>query len=235
MRRTLTALPVLILLAACQPAAPNTKEGPAEAPKAEAAPAAFTPPDLLPGTYKVDPDHSTIVFQVDHIGMSKFTAQFRDFTGSLVLDPKSPEASSVVVEVDVASLQTPVRVSAPDFDKTLTGPDWLDGGAHPKITFKSTKVTRTGPDTADIAGDFTLKGVTKPIVLKAKFNSGWKPNAVDGARVGFSATTSFKRSDFGISYGIPAPGTKMGVSDEVQVAIETEFTQGKPTGTPPAH
>lgn len=231
MRRTLTALPVLILLAACQPA---TK--PVEAPKTEAAPAAFAPPDLLPGTYKVDPDHSTIVFRVDHIGMSKFTAQFRDFTGDLVLDPKSPEASSVVVAVDVASLKTPVRVSAPDFDKTLTGPEWLNGGAHPKITFKSTKVTRTSPDTADITGDFTLNGVTKPIVLKAKFNGGYKPNAMDGARVGFSATTSFKRSDFGIAYGIPAPGTKMGVSDEVEVAIETEWTQGKPTGEPmPAH
>lgn len=229
MRRTLTALPVLILLAACQPAAK-----PSEAPKAEAAPAAFTPPDLLPGTYKIDPDHTTIVFRVNHIGMSNFTAQFRDFSGQLVLDPKSPEASSVVVDVEVASLQTPVR-SVADFDKTMTGPEWLDGGKHPKITFKSTKVTRTGPDTADIAGDFTLKGVTRPIVLKAKFNSGWKPNAVDGARVGFSATTSFKRSDFGISYGIPAPGTNMGVSDEVQVAIESEWTQGKPTGTPPAH
>lgn len=232
MRATLTALPVLILLAACQPAAETkTTTTQTTAP----APAAFTPPDLLPGTYKIDPDHSTIVFRVDHVGMSNFTAQFHDFTGALVLDPANPEASSVDVVVDVASLRTPVR-SVPGFDQTLTGPEWLDGGAHPKITFKSTKVTKTGPDTADITGDFTLKGVTKPIVLKAKFNSGYKPNAMDGARVGFSATTSFKRSDFGISYGIPAPGTKMGVSDEVQVAIETEFTQGKPTGEPmPAH
>ena len=226
MRRLLTALPVLILLAAGPSAA-----APAEAPKA----GAVTAPDILPGTYKVDLDHSTVVFRVDHIGMSNFTAQFRDFTGALTLDPANPEASSVAVDIDVASLQTPVR-SVPGFDKTLTGPDWLDAGAHPKISFKSTKVTRTGPDTADITGDFTLKGVTKPIVLKARFNGGWKPNAYDGARVGFSATTSFKRSDFGIAYGVPAPGTKLGVSDEVQVAIETEWSQGKPTGEPgPSH
>lgn len=228
MRRLLTALPVLIMLAAGQSAA-----RPADAPKAETPAAAA--PDILPGTYKVDLDHSTIVFRVDHIGMSNFTSQFRDFTGALSLDPANPEASSVTVEIDVASLQTPVR-SIPGFDKTLTGPDWLDGGKHPKITFRSTKVTRTGPDTADITGDFTLKGVTKPIVLKAKFNGGWKPNAYDGARVGFSATASFKRSDFGIAYGVPAPGTKLGVSDEVQVAIETEWSQGKPTGEPaPSH
>lgn len=228
MRRLLTALPVLILLAAGQSAA-----RPADAPKAEAPAAAA--PDILPGTYKVDLDHSAIVFRVDHIGMSNFTSQFRDFTGALSLDPANPEASSVTVEIDVASLQTPVR-SIPGFDKTLTGPDWLDGGKHPKITFRSTKITRTGPDTADITGDFTLKGVSKPIVLKAKFNGGWKPNAYDGARVGFSATASFKRSDFGIAYGVPAPGTKLGVSDEVQVAIETEWSQGKPTGEPaPSH
>ncbi|WGM40323.1 YceI family protein [Caulobacter sp. NIBR1757] len=226
MRRLLTALPVLILLAAGPSAAK-----PAEAPKAGAVAA----PDILPGTYKVDLDHSTVIFRVDHIGMSNFTAQFRDFTGALTLDPVSPEASSVTVDIDVTSLQTPVR-SIPGFDKTLTGPDWLDGAAHPKITFKSTRITRTGPDTADITGDFTLKGVTRPIVLKAKFNGGWKPNAYDGARVGFSATTSFKRSDFGIAYGVPAPGTRLGVSDEVQVAIETEWSQGKPTGeAAPSH
>lgn len=226
MRATLTALPVLILLAACQPA-PNA---PAEAaPKAAAASADFKAPDLLPGTYNVDPEHTTVLFRVDHVGMSKWTAQFRRFDATLVLDPKSPEASSVVAEIDAASVDSKTSPSLA-FDKALAGPDWLDAGAHPKITFKSTKVTLTGPNTADITGDFTLKGVTKPVVLKAKFNDGYKPNAMDGARVGFSATTTFKRSDFGISYGIPAPGTKMGVSDEVEVIIETEFTQGKPTG-----
>ncbi|MDB5468563.1 MAG: hypothetical protein JWR84_123 [Caulobacter sp.] len=230
MRRSLTALPVLILLAACQPGGK-----PAETPKAETAAPAAPAPDLLPGAYRIDPDHTTILFRVDHIGMSNFTGQFRKVDASLVLDPKNPEASSIVADIDVASLSTNVQVS-PGFDATLTGPEWLDGGAHPKITFKSTKVTKTGPDTADVAGDFTLKGVTRPVVLKARFNSGYKPNAMDGARIGFSATTSFKRSDFGISYGVPAPGTKMGVSDEVQVIIETEFTQGKPTGEPmPAH
>jgi polyisoprenoid-binding protein YceI len=230
MRRTLTALPVLILLAACQPAPQEASSKSAEA--AKTAPADFKAPDLLPGTYKVDPEHTTILFRVDHVGMSKWTAQFRKFDASLVLDPKSPEASSVIAEIDAASLDSKTSPSLA-FDKTLAGPEWLDVGTHPKISFKSTKVTLTGPNTADIAGDFTLKGVTRPIVLKARFNDGYKPNAMDGARVGFSATSSFKRSDFGISYGIPAPGTKMGVSDEVEVIIETEFTQGKPTAEAP--
>ncbi|NBB17268.1 polyisoprenoid-binding protein [Caulobacter sp. SLTY] len=226
MRRTLTALPLLILLAACQPAEGAKTKAPKPAPAAPA-------PDLLPGTYRIDPEHASVLFRVDHVGMSKWTAQFRKFDASLVLDPKNPEASSVTAEIDVASLDSKTS-PALAFDKELTGPDWLDAGAHPKITFKSTKVVRTGGATADVTGDFTLKGVTKPVVLKVTFNDGYKPNAMDGARVGFSATTRFKRSDFGISYGIPAPGSKMGVSDEVEVIIEAEFMQGKPTGeTPP--
>ncbi len=230
MRRTLIALPVLILLVTGQ-----TFAGSADTAQAQTALAPFKAPDLLAGTYRIDPEHTTILFRVDHVGMSKWTAQFRTFDASLVLDPKRPDASTVTAEIDVASLDSKTS-PALAFDKVLTGPDWLDAGAHPKITFKSTKVTMTGPDTADITGDFTLKGVTRPVVLKAKFNDGYKPNAMDGARIGFSATTRFKRSDFGISYGIPAPGSKMGVSDEVEVIIETEFTQGKPTGEPmPGH
>ena len=230
MRRTLIALPVLILLATGQ-----TVAGPADTAQAQSAAVAFRTPDRLAGTYRIDPEHTTILFRVDHVGMSKWTAQFRNFDASLVLDPKRPDASTVTAEIDVASLDSKTS-PALAFDKALTGPDWLDAGAHPKITFRSTKVTMTGPDTADITGDFTLKGVTKPVVLKAKFNDGYKPNAMDGARIGFSATSRFNRSDFGISYGIPAPGSKMGVSDEVEVIIETEFTQGKPTGEPmPGH
>jgi polyisoprenoid-binding protein YceI len=83
----------------------------------------------------------------------------------------------------------------------------------------------TGPDTAKITGDLTLHGVTKPITLDAKFNGGYAGNMYDpSARIGFSANGVFKRSDFGITIGIPAPGTNMGVFDDVSVAIETEFS-----------
>ncbi|HYE47062.1 MAG TPA: YceI family protein [Caulobacter sp.] len=222
MRSVLIALPVLAALAACQPA---PAKGPAK-------PAATTPAnpaaDIPPGAYKIDPEHTTVLFRVDHIGMSKFTAQFRRFDATLTLDPKTPENSSLVAEIDTASLDTKTS-PALAFDKMITGPDWLGAEAHPKITYRSRSIEKTGPDTARIIGELTLKGVTKPVVLEAKYNGGYAPNGMDpsGSRIGFSATGSFKRSEFGISAGIPAPGSKMGVSDEVEVIIETEFTQPK--------
>ena len=80
-----------------------------------------------------------------------------------------------------------------------------------------------------ITGDLTLRGVTKPVVLEAVWDGGYKPNAMDpGGRVGFSAHGKFKRSGFGIRYGLPAPGAAMGVGDEVEVIIETEFTMVNP-------
>jgi polyisoprenoid-binding protein YceI len=76
-----------------------------------------------------------------------------------------------------------------------------------------------------ITGDFTLHGVTKPVVLNATYNGGYAGHPFDPhARIGFSATGKLKRSDFGVAYGIPAPGTTMGVGDDVDIVIETEFS-----------
>ncbi|MDB5663406.1 MAG: polyisoprenoid-binding protein, partial [Sphingomonas bacterium] len=78
---------------------------------------------------------------------------------------------------------------------------------------------------ARITGELTLHGVTKPVTLDAKYNGGWAGIDMDPhARIGFSATGSFRRSAFGVSFGVPAPGTNMGVGDEVQIAIEAEFS-----------
>ncbi|MEO8115091.1 MAG: YceI family protein, partial [Phenylobacterium sp.] len=114
------------------------------------------------------------------------------------------------------------------------GKDWFDAAKYPQITFRSTKVQVTGPNTAKVTGDLTLHGVTKPVTLDATFNGGWAPSAFDGARAGFSAQGSFKRSDFGMGNGVPAPGATLGVSDEVQVTIETEFHMGGPVAPAPA-
>ena len=94
------------------------------------------------------------------------------------------------------------------------------------MTFTSTAVALTGADTADVTGDLTLHGVTRPITLAVTFNGGYGAFAMDpsGARIGFSATGKLNRSDFGIGFGVPAPGTTFGVGDEVQIIIETEFT-----------
>jgi polyisoprenoid-binding protein YceI len=217
---TLLAAAAVMALAACsQPAAP------AKAP-APAAPAAPKPGAGLPaGEYRLDPSHASLTFRVDHLGFSHYTARFTTFDAALNLDPANPAAASLTAEVDAGSLQTDNKVPDINFNDTLKGESWLNAAAYPKMTFRSTKLTMTGPDTATVTGDFTLRGITKPVTLQAKFNGGYASNPYDpgGSRIGFSARGELKRSDYGISFGVPAPGTTMGVSDAVEIIIEAEF------------
>jgi polyisoprenoid-binding protein YceI len=183
------------------------------------------------GTYTLDKNHSTLVFRINHLGFSLYTAQFSRLDGKLAFDPAHPEAMRVTATIDPTSLEQPLP--PPGFRKTLLGPNWLDAGKYRTIAFRSTKVERTGPNTARVTGALTLHGVTRPIVLQATFNGGYAANAFDGARVGFSAHGAFSRSAFGIGFGLPAPGTNMGVGDRVEVSLETEWNSGKPTRPAP--
>ena len=187
--------------------------------------------DAPAGAYKLDPAHSTVVFRLSHLGFSKYTASFAKLEGRLTYDPAHPDQIQVSAVIDPKSLTLPTPPAG--FHDTLTGKDWLDAAKYPTITFRSTKVTPTGANTAKVTGDFTLHGVTKPVVLDATFNGGYAANAYDGARVGFSGKTTIRRSDYGMGYGIPAPGTNMGVGDELDVSIETEWSSGKPVAAAP--
>jgi polyisoprenoid-binding protein YceI len=189
----------------------------------------ITPPgksDAPAGAYSLDRNHSTVVFRLSHLGYSRYTATFEAVEGTLQFDPAHPAAMKAEVKIDPKSLRLPFPPEG--FKDTLLGPNWLDAGKYPEITFRSTKVDVTGPNTARVTGDLTLHGVTKPVVLETTFNGGYKPSSFDpGGRIGFSAHTVFRRSDFGVKYGVPAPGTNLGVGDNVDVTIETEWG-GKP-------
>lgn len=224
----LLVLSVLAALAACSPKQETATEPAAE--PSQSAPAAAAPSegpvDVPAGTYTFDPSHTSILFRVDHLGFSNYTARFKKATAQLQFDPANLAASSVAVVVDAKSLETdypdPAKV---DFNAELLGETWLNGAKYPEITFRSTSVEPTGARTMRINGELTLRGVTKPMVLEARFNGGYRGHPMDpNARIGFSATGVLKRSEFGITYGIPAPGTKFGVSDEVNVIVETEFS-----------
>jgi polyisoprenoid-binding protein YceI len=232
------ALAVLALAACSQkPAggnatASNTTPAAAAPPKGE--PVVPGPPGKTTapaGAYTLDPAHSTVVFRLSHLGFSKYTGGFSKLDGTLNFDPAHPEAMKVEANIDPKSLTLPAPPKG--FHDTLLGKDWLDAAKYPEITFRSTSVQVTGPASAKVTGDLTLHGVTKPVVLDATFNGGYAANAFDGARAGFSGKTTIRRSDFGISYGIPAPGTNMGVGDNIDVLIETEWNSGKPTGPAP--
>jgi polyisoprenoid-binding protein YceI len=188
---------------------------------AATAPAAPQPPA---GAYAIDPAHTSVTFRVSHLGFSHYTARFSKIGGRLKFDPAHPAAMAVEASIDPMSLalNTPPK----GFHEELMGKGWFEAAQFPKMTFKSTRVEVTGANTARVTGDFTLHGVTKPVTLDVIYNGGWPANAYDGPRVGFSGHTVLKRSAFGISQGIPAPGTNMGVSDDVDIAIEAEFSGG---------
>ena len=187
-------------------------------------PAATT--NVPAGAYTLDRTHASLIFRVNHLGFSNYTARFKRFDAKLQFDPANLAASKVTASVDVDSLETdfpdPARL---DFNAVLKGAAWLDVAQFPRMEFASSHIDVTGVNTLRIHGDLTLHGVTRPIVLEATFNGGYAGHPMDpNARIGFSAQATLKRSEFGIAYGIPAPGTTMGVSDEVAVVIEAEFT-----------
>lgn len=203
------------------------------------APAPATPEastDGIPaGDYKLDPAHASLIFTVSHLGFSNYTAQFGKFSADLELDPANPGAAILNATVDPASLQ--LNNPPKGFLQELTGDQWIDAKAFPQITFKSTHVAVTGKNAADVTGDLTLHGVTRPVTLQMTYNGGYAGHVYEPkARIGFSARGVFKRSDFGISQGVPKPGSNMGVSDDVSVRIEAEFNgpawKDAPAATP---
>lgn len=217
----------LLGLAACtQQNQPSQAQEQTPAPQpAAAAPPANVAPDVPAGAYTLDKAHASLLFRVDHLGFSNYTARFKRFDAKLQFDPANLAQSSVTATVDTASLETDYpEPTKHDFNGQLTSEQWLSGAKFPQMTYQSTKVEVTGPNTVRIHGDLTLRGVTRPVVLEARFNGGYPGMDLDpNARIGFSAHGSLKRSEFGMGFGIPAPGSKFGVSDEVQIVIETEF------------
>jgi polyisoprenoid-binding protein YceI len=187
-----------------------------------AAPVTAQPADLgIPaGAYAGDPAHTSVTFKIGHFGLSFYTARFAKVSSDVTLDVEKPEASSVVVEIDARSVKTDFPFpEKTDFDKEIgTDPRFLDGNAHPVIRFVSKKIALTGDDTADLMGELTLRGVTKPVVLKATLNGAVASHPLRKVPMfGISATTTISRKDFGLTVYEGALG------DAVQVLIETEY------------
>lgn len=187
--------------------------------------AAAPPPAQPPaGQYHLDKSHTSVVFRVNHLGFSNYTAAFSRVDGKLQFDPARPAAMKVEATIDPTSLE--LNAPPPGFHKEMMGKSWFDAARFPTIGFRSTKVTPTGPRTAKVTGELTLHGVTRSVTLDVTYNGGYPPQSFDpgGARIGFSARGAFRRSAFGLSIGVPAPGSTFGVGDVVEVAIETEFS-----------
>lgn len=206
MRRLAAPLALTLLLAApavAQMVMPKEQPGKAD-PKAAKS-----------GKYKVDPFHTQVLFTVNHLGWTEYTGQFTNPTGTLTLDTRVPGNSKVEVSFPIDK----VRTSVGELDTGLAGNGFFDAAKFPNATFVSTRVTKTGASTANITGNLTIHGVTRPVVLHARFvGAGPEFWGDKKEAIGFAATVSVKRSDFGIAQGIPL------VSDKVDLVINAGFT-----------
>lgn len=239
MRRIIALAAVSTLaLAACgkpreaaapaEPAASAEAEtGPAPSPEAAAAATApveapFDVSMTVPGVYKSDTSHAYITFSYDHQGYSRPWLRWRSWSGDLTWNPAAPEQSSVTAVINVASIDSGVD----EFDEHLKSADFFEAEKYPQITFNSTSVTIDGPATAKVAGDLTIKGVTKPVTLDVKINRAADDNFAKGYKLGFSGKTAIKRSDFGVDKYTPFVG------DDVEIVVEAEFVMAKEAPAP---
>jgi polyisoprenoid-binding protein YceI len=184
-------------------------------PAASAAAASKEVTDLASGTYVVDKQHTFVTSRVLHMGVSFFVARFDAVDGTFTYDKAHPEAARVQASVDAGSMDVGADYSSKFAE------EFLDAPKNPKITFVSTAITPGTGNTGTMAGNLTLRGVTKPVTFNVTFNGvGKNPLPPFRTITGFTAVTTIKRSDFGsdfLSNGI--------VGDDVTITIEASFNK----------
>ncbi len=164
------------------------------------------------GTYAVDPNHTQVIWSVNHLGFNVYNGLFAGTTGTMTLDPAKPATATVVIQIPLDKVVT----TSDALTAHLKRPDFFDTARFPVATFKSTSVAVRGT-AATITGDLTLHGVTRPVTLEAHFVGAGDNPLSKAATVGFEATASIKRSDFGITFLVP------GVADRVDLRITAAF------------
>src|SRR5258707_6082348 len=171
------------------------------------------------GIWQFDPFHTQVEFSAKHLGMMTVRGNFTDVAATGTIDPAHPEASSVDVTIQTASIKTHHAVR----DNDLRSSNFLEADAHPAMTFKSTKIETTGEDRYALTGDLTIKGTTRPITLAVvKYGEFNDPHM--GHRIGYSAEGQINRKDFGMTFNALLDG-KWVVSDEIKINIEGEFVE----------
>ena len=180
--------------------------------------AAASLPAAAAESYAIDARHSQVVFGYTHFGFSKQTGMLRQVSGDVFYDPADPAKSSVTGTIPLEALDTGV----PDLDKDLKSPGFFDVAQFQAATFRSTRVEKTGPDALSVTGDLNLHGVTKPVTLAVKVLKVGEHPMKKVPMLGFDATATIKRSDFGIDRLVPA------VSDEIELHVAVEASQPAP-------
>ncbi len=173
------------------------------------------PAKVPAGAYVIEPAHTRVMFGVMHKGFTLYYGQFSNVSGTMSLDPKALAASKFDISVPTATVSTTNSV----LDGELRDPMWMDAAKYPTITFKSKSVKSTGPSTADVTGDFTFHGVTKPLTLKVKFNAAGPDPMSHKYTVGFGVTGRIKRAEYNFATEEPILG------DDVDLIISAAFVK----------
>jgi polyisoprenoid-binding protein YceI len=172
------------------------------------------PAEVRAGTYALDAAHGKITWSVNHLGFSTYYGQFVNVQAELKLDPANPSASTLTATIPL----TDVDSNSDGLDTHLQTADFFDTANHPTATFVSRSITidADDPNEADVLGDLTIRGVTRPVTMEVEFNQAG-PSMGNTYKVGFDGEATIKRSEFGVNYALPA------VSDEVKLHLEGEF------------
>ncbi len=170
---------------------------------------------LAAGSYQLDSRHTSVLFKINHLGFTDYVGRFNKMDAQLEFDPKQLHSAKLSAVIDIASID----VNNPDLEETLRGASWFEAEKYPQAVFTTTSVQPINENSADFSGDLSLHGVTRPFVLHVTFNGGGTDLLTGSYTLGFTASGQLSRSEFGISYLVPA------IADQVKIEVFAEFLQ----------
>lgn len=171
--------------------------------------------------WELDKAHSNIGFSVKHLVISKIKGKFDDYSGHVMFDGKNPENGSVEITIQMTSVNTDNQKR----DNHLKSSDFFEADKYPTMTFKSKKITKTGDNKYEIAGDLTIKDVTKEVTLDTEFN-GALTGPMGKTRAGFAAYTKINRQDFHVAWENKLQDGSLIVGNDVEINLDIELVQG---------
>ena len=210
MARTLSIAPLLALCWLSLSSSPVAAQSDAPGGSAPALPAGLV-------EYEVDPSHTQVMFKVRHMGVSTVTGRFNRFAGTFAYDPANPAASWVTATIDAASIDT----DNDRRDNHLRSADFFAADSHPTLTFQSTRVEPTGEGRLRVAGDLSIRGVTKPVVFDLTVH-GQAKDPWGNDRIGFEAESSLNRKDYGLHWNAALETGGFLVGDDVKISLEIQ-------------
>ena len=168
---------------------------------------------LRAGQYTLDPTHGTLLFKVQHLGLATYVGRFNKISASLDFDPTDIQSAKLEAIIDMASID----INDPGLEKQLMGARWFDQKNYPQASFKTLSVQPISESEFDFPGELNWRGVTKPLTIRVKFTGGANNILTQKYTLGFEASASFLRSDFGMGAFVPLVG------DEILLEAFVEF------------